>query len=272
MASKPLYSGPWYGPTNQSGKEPYKGKAAVALKRTVSRAGHLKWQGFDDTYNKNLERAVREIQKRHGLPVTGQVGLPTFKVLLKLKGGDGAPAIDAVAHRLFEEEWSRKHPPKPTRAQLEAKVRNAIVEYWETAIAHDSLWHYFQRRPFTTLGDDPAKGGYSDCSEMATAAMFYARQVTGIAVPDPNGYGYDGYGNTGTLYAHNRDRRVSGEYLEGDLALYGANASHHVTTCIKPGNAQTAVWGSNGSERGPLRCSLYYRGDLFAVVRPQLIP
>lgn len=268
-----LWSGPWRGPSNTKGVPAYVGPAAIALKRIVSRAEPdlFPWQGFDHFYNRRLERALAAIQRKHGLPGTGQTGHATFLLLMRLnrKGHPGELAADATARNLFEDAWAKLHPPVTPLT----KVHEAITDYWHGLISYGTIWHYLQRRPFTTLGVKPYRGGRSDCSEATTDAMFYARMVTGVFVPDPNGRGYDGWGNTDTQYAENRARTVHGAYAVGDLGIYGpASKTRHVVQCIKAGDAASSEWGSNGSESGPFAVRLGYRSDLLAVVRPRLLP
>jgi hypothetical protein len=119
-----------------------------------------------------------------------------------------------------------------------------------------------------SLGDNPDKTIYSDCSEGATAAYYWAGQQTGYDVPDPNGNGYDGSGYTETLWDHNP--RCQSPYRVGDLALYSSNGGH-VTLCIGAGDGSSSQWWSNGSEGGPYQEPLNYRSDLRGVVRPALL-
>jgi hypothetical protein len=119
-----------------------------------------------------------------------------------------------------------------------------------------------------SLGDNPDKVIYSDCSEGVTAAYYWAGKVTGYDVPDPNGNGYDGSGYTETLWANNPD--CQSPYRVGDLALYSSNGGH-VTLCIGAGDGSSSQWWSNGSEGGPYQEPLHYRSDLRGVVRPALL-
>lgn len=269
-----LYTGPWYGPSNHQGKKATHGKPIIAIKRTVSRARPdlFPWAEFNADYNRRLERALAQIQREHEILGTGQLGEPTFRLLQKLHRQEHPHemAMDNVAINLFEDEWGRLHPPVlPIK-----KVHDAIAEYWRGAVAYNSIWHYLQRRPFRTLGRAPHSGGYSDCSEMTTAALYYVRLATGIYVPDPNGRGYDGWGNSDTQWATNKTRRVlDGHYEIGDIGVFGPEwHTRHVVMCFEPGPPSVAVFGSNGSEAAPNETRIYYRSDLLGVVRPILIP
>lgn len=269
-----LFSGPWYGPSNRRGRKAYVGPAGRALKRIVSRAAPnlLPWAKFDEHYNRRLERGVAALQRQHDIAGTGQTGEPTFRMLMRLRrhGHPDELAADSVTLNLLEDAWAILHPPV-TPIQ---KVHDAIGDYCAEMEAYDAIWHYLQRRPFTTLGVKPYRGGRNDCSEYATDALFFVRQAIGIFAPDPNGRGYDGWGNTGTLYATNRARIIrDGAFVNGDMAIYGpASKTRHVTICRSPGSSRTAIFSSNGSEAGPLPTRVNYRGDLLAVVRPRLVP
>lgn len=269
-----LYTGPWHGVSNRQAKKPTHGPIAVALKRTVSRARPdlFPWKEFDDIYNRRLEHALATIQRDHDILGTGQVGEKTFRLLQRLprQGFPGEKAMDNVAINFFEDEWGRLHPPVTPLH----RIHEAIRDYWEGVIAYRSMWHYLQYRPFQTLGRKPSSGGRSDCSEGTTDACYWVRLATGIYVPDPNGRGYDGWGNSDTQWATNHSRQVrNGAFEIGDIGVYGPQwKTKHVVQCIEAGSSRTSIWGSNGSESGPNETRLYYRGDLLGVVRPILIP
>lgn len=153
-----------------------------------------------------------------------------------------------------------------THAEQVERVQRAMQDYCRRGIANAANWHYVQNRPMKTLGKNPDGTIKSDCSEGATATYFWAKQVTGLPVPDPNGNGFNGLGNTTTLSSHNSVLAKS-PYRVGDLALYNG----HVTICMAAGTKDTARFWSNGSEGGPYSEPLGYRSDLVKVVRPVLV-
>lgn len=150
-------------------------------------------------------------------------------------------------------------------------MQNAIAGYCNSGIANEPKIHYAQVRAMTSLGVSPAKGFTSDCSEFATAAYYWARQEKGVAVPDPNHSGFNGYGYTGTLV---NNPKVGAPYQIGDLALYGTSTGNttHVAICYVPGDASSSRWCSHGSEAAPYAVALHYRDDLVCVVRPGVMP
>jgi len=160
-----------------------------------------------------------------------------------------------------------KRRPTPTEKK---HVRDAIATYLERTEFYKARWHYLQLRRMQTLGVSAAKGGKSDCSEQAHASLFMGGKVAKVAVEDPSGLHWSGYGWTGTLLAANDDAEVDGAFLIGDFAIFGTSRSNttHVTTCRKKGSASTAIFTSNGSEAGPYATRLHYRPDLLGVFRP----
>lgn len=280
MSVNALYAGPFYGPGDKNGPDnsPY----MRGVKRGLSRAGYLTWAQFDDAYNKRTVNAVHAFKadkKNHLTDKNGNVwGKLAHEALEKAHRVDGngkatdEPALDHVALMLMEDGWSLKHP-KPVKTNIE-KVREAIAEYLEECIRYRSIIHYLQERPMRSLGVSPSHGFKGDCSELDVAACYWARTKTGIHVPDPSGYGFEGYGNTVSIYNTNRSRKLNvyGSFEVGDMALYGPYASRHTTICRVRGTAANARFTSHGSEVGPIDTLLRYRGDLFAVVRPILVP
>lgn len=282
-----LYSGPFYGVSDPNGRGGPIGDAnpaIIAYKRAAVRwtggTGALKWQkggNFNARFNKALEHDVHEMKKAWGFKDTSGwvIGNEFHQRLLKAQRRKGAfkpvePALDAVAVTILQDAYDTMHPGV---RDLTA-VRKHLAGWFEEMEAHEPIWHYLQRRPTPNIGVNPARGGYDDCSAYGICGYGYARDKSGVMVPDPGGYFYSGYGNTVSIYSTNRSRRVgtSATFEVGDAALYGPGASRHVTWCRKRGSASTAVWSSFGSESGPYACRLFYRGDLYAVVRPTLVP
>ena len=100
------------------------------------------------------------------------------------------------------------------------------------------------------------------------------RLLVRVQDQDPGGYGYTGYGNTGSILVENRRRRVplDRKFFVGDMALYGTwSDTKHVTICRRNGNTMTSVWTSHGSEAGPYDTRIIYRDDLLCVVRSEAL-
>lgn len=264
---------PLKGPGHAKG--PTVGPDVVAVKRATARAFPelFSWADFDQIYNERLATAWKAIQREYKIvPVTGDYGTGSHRLLTaRRRAGHPAEwAWDQTAINLMEGEWHHIHTPPTPPGEL---VKAAAADYMNRSLANAARWHYFQRRAMTNLGRRPEETEYSDCSEGATEVYFWTRLVTGILVPDPNGRGFDGFGNTDTLWAHNAQWQVplNGPFEVMDIALYAAHGGH-VIVCLQAGDRNTSVWWSNGSEAAPNTTRIYYRDDLRGIVRPRLTP
>lgn len=262
-ATQVPYTGPYYGPGNTNG--PMKGPTAKALKRMLIRLKYLdaNFSDLDEHYNAKLQAAMKKWQRTlTDVQPSGQYGRGSWEGARRAKVLDGPHkgeyALDGVAQALIKAEWDAAQIPT---AQ---DVRAALTDFCTRAESHQGVWTYSQRRPYTGLGVAPEQAHVNDCSSYVILAYYWAAQKTGLAVKDPSGYSYSGYGNTwDNLDGH---PKVSGSYLVGDLAHYDG----HVTVCRTPGDSQSSTWSSMGSDAGPDRRSLYYRDDFLFVVRPPL--
>jgi hypothetical protein len=270
----------FFGPSDPHKRGPDKNPYIMGLKRSLSRWDDsvLPWAQFDEHYNAKLEGAIKVFKSAHGISSPkyewGSVVHKALENALRDRGRTTPhdPAIDRVALNLMEDGYDMVHPPYvPTALE---KVQNAITNYLIACEQNAYRIHYLQQRPMRSLGVDPSRGFYGDCSELCVAALYWARTHTGIHVPDPAGYGFEGYGNSVTLYSVNRSRRLSlsANFMIGDIALYGPYASRHATICRQPGTMSHAIFTSHGSEAGPYATRANYRGDLYAIVRPILVP
>jgi hypothetical protein len=287
----PYEKGPPVGPDKvprvlsppSAGKGTFTGPDAMAVKRGISRAQRFDpWAplNWDYTYGEVIalgrgtgqvgDSGVRGFQRQE-FPLakakhTGIVNEETYqrmrRALVPVGPNEGDPIFDPKAVDLLFEAAKEYAPLTDIQ-----KVREAIVDFTRRAEAHEAVWHYSQRRPYTGLGDAPELKHWGDCSSYVILCYYWARQVTRIRVPDPSGYQYAGWGNTwDNLDGH--PRVTSGSYQVGDLAHY----SGHVTICRKAGDYLTSVWSSFGSESGPDDKDLHYSGDFIKVVRPPLLP
>jgi hypothetical protein len=287
----PYAKGPPVGPDKvprvlsppSAGKGTFTGPDAMAVKRGVSRAQRFDpWAplNWDSTYGEVIalgrgtgqvgDSGVRGFQRQE-FPLakakhTGIVNDETYqrmrRALVPVGPNEGDPIFDPKAIELLFQA-AKEYAPL---ADIE-RVRKELVDFCLRAEAHEHVWHYSQRRPFTGLGVAPEEKHSNDCSSYVIIAYYWARKVTGIRVPDPSGYNYTGYGNTwDNLDGH--PKIWSGSYQVGDLAHY----SGHVTLCRRDGDASTSRWSSFGAEDGPEDLPLHYRGDFIKVVRPPLLP
>jgi hypothetical protein len=256
-----------------------------AFKRGIWRGG--RWQGpasnFDTAYSKAFalgktggnvgESGIAGFQRQMKFPATGIVDEQTANAIRSARvptglPNAGQPLLDQTAINLLDDYIASQSKPPPAAVD---QVRAAITDYCQRSIGNEPKIHYLQERAIQAFGVPPETGFSTDCSGHSTCAYYWARKQTGVAVPDPNGNGYNGYGYTGTLV---NNPKVQGPYLVGDLALFGPSLSNttHVVTCYMPGDRLSALWCSHGSEAAPYAVTLDYRTDLLAVVRPPLTP
>ena len=267
----------------QGKKKSEDGPDVIAYKRTVSRLGRWPWEpsGWDDSFSNGFshgrsgnvgESGVAGVQRQGNVdPDSGWIGEATFNLLRSARVPEGLPhagdmAMDGVAANLIDDAYERFHGKGSLK-----EIEDAIADYLHDSIGNEPGLHYEQFREMNHLGIPPQNGFTCDCSGHSTSAYYWARKKTGVAVPDPNHSGYNGYGYTGTLVDN---PRVSAPYKIGDLAIYGSStgATEHVCTCMIPGDSSSSVWCSMGSEAAPYAVELHYRGDLLCVVRPGLLP
>lgn len=257
------YTGPYFGPSNPQG--PNKGPTAKALKRALFRLKYIDVDlaELDEHYNRKLEQAMKNWQKSlTDVQPSGQYGEGSWNAMRAAKVLDGPHkgeyAMDELARKLVRLEW------EATQVPTSDDVRAAIAMFCVKAEQSEVKWSYSQRRPYTGVGLPPEQAHVNDCSSYVILAYHWAKTQTGVNVPDPSHYSYNGYGNTwDNLDGH---PRVTSPYQVGDLAHYDG----HVTICRKSGTSTTAVWSSMGSNAGPRTEALYYRDDFLFVVRPSL--
>lgn len=114
--------------------------------------------------------------------------------------------------------------------------------------------HYAQIRPMRTRriaslhllqqALQSPHGITADCSESVTMLCRLA------GLDDPNGFGYDGHGFTGTLLHHLAHYTNPRSANVGALVVFGPGSGHHVCMVRHPG-ADPVLW-SHGQESGPI--------------------
>lgn len=134
--------------------------------------------------------------------------------------------------------------------RVDAKsYRDRIVKAAQEALAiGPSKYKYRQVRP---MPRSLFQAGtiYTDCSGFAT--LCYKAAGAG----DPNGFGYDGQGYTGTLVRHGRR---TGSPQPGDLVFYGSNASVPDHVAVYIGNGEVIQMGGDPD---PTQSPVHGRGD-----------
>ncbi|MDX6534010.1 MAG: NlpC/P60 family [Gaiellales bacterium] len=146
------------------------------------------------------------------------------------------------------------------RQRVEA--RNIILQAARKMLAHEDAIHYTQgarRWQGLDKGLRVVKGEfpkYADCSSITTWMLWNAltHAKRDLTIPDVvNGQHWDA-GYTGTQRAHGKV--VTGHLIVGDLVHYGPGTGAHVAMYIGGGKVF-----SHGSENGPYKLPVHYRGD-----------
>lgn len=127
--------------------------------------------------------------------------------------------------------------------------RDAIVKIALRALRDESKFHYHYRqsRPYPDSLFSAAAHSGIDCSSFATLVYKEA------GMPDPNGYGYNGSGYTGTLVARGHQVLVP---QPGDLVFYGGTVSVPGHVAVHVGSGKVV---EIGSDAGVLLCNDNYR-------------
>lgn len=254
-----------------------KGNTALAVKRALAHLGFLPWEPdvWDKQWNEKLNAAAAAWKVKRGLvpadSTDGSWGKGAHdQMRTAWFGEEKKPAFDGESQRLLKEEakaWDEAHKPKPppsvptkTAQQL---VREQITKFCEQGISEPD-WYYTQARA-VDITINPNGPASSDCSASVIQIFKWAKDKTGLNVPDPAMQNWSGYGNT-SYYEDDHPKVTTGQYMVGDLAHYDG----HVCLCYHPGDAQSADWWSFGSEP-PSSRKLHYRDDFRKVVRPPLV-
>jgi hypothetical protein len=280
---------PLYPPDAAPGHTPsVDGPDVVAIKRALKRGQRWavddSFESFDDSYSNRFAHGdgsgnvggsgVAGFQRQQNIsPDSGWIGQKTFDslnwALVPTGPNKGQPLFDDYAVTLLEQAWDRfqgkepEPPPPPPSKSPEERVREQITKFCTQGIGEPD-WYYSQARAIDKAVN-PNGPSTSDCSGSVIQIFWFAKQNTGLDVPDPAKQGWSGYGNT--QYYECEHPKVGAPYKVGDLAHY---YDGHVTCCYRAGDAQSADWWSFGSEP-PSSRKLHYRDDFWKVVRPPLL-
>lgn len=258
-----------YSKPNNTGGFKSKGNTAMAVKRALAHLKFMPWQPelWDYTYGATVYDAAAAWKRKRGIiagnSTDGSWGEKAHSVMRQTwfeKDGQQLPPFDSFAQDLLQKEKAGSVEPPDDNVK---RVRDALVEFANRGVAAGSRWNYNQARPID-VSIDPGGWVTSDCSGSVIQAYHWARQITGVNVPDPSKYGYGGWGNTWDD-EDGWPKVTDGKYLIGDLAHYDG----HVGMCVKDGSASSSRWWNFGSEPPSIR-ELNYRSDLRFVVRPPL--
>lgn len=179
-----------------------RGPDIKAYSRTLRRV-NIRHRPVTRFFGLHMVEGTRHFQREHGLTADGVLGPKTFEKL--------APHFDGY------DKWLIRHTtvkPPPHPRDLVAGACLAMLRH--------SPFPYHEVRPYPASFDLLYHEG-SDCSGTSTLAYKYAHTAQPDAVGDPNGFGFDGYGYTGTLLNHGT-RTTTPHH--GDLCFYYPAYSH----------------------------------------------
>ena len=121
-----------------------------------------------------------------------------------------------------------------------SEIRNGIVAAARWGIRNEPRIHYGEVRPIPLGRRLPLT---TDCSGFVTLCYYLG------GAPDPNGFGYDGQGWTGSLL----ERMQSVPQIvvrAGDVVVWGEYPGHHCAVVLEAG--EDPWLASHGQERGPI--------------------
>jgi Putative peptidoglycan binding domain len=202
-----------------------RGDDVRAIQRALRKA-KIRKRLATGNYGEATEQQIREFQRRRGLQRSGAYTVETHRELV----------------RFMENE---------VRLQYKSYIVKRVCL---DAVSRRSTIHYHQHRPMTDMGVWPNVPNSMDCSTLTT----WAFKSAGLA--DPNGFGYNGFGNTGSQVVHGRRVSSISQAVPGrSLVFYGVGVTH-VALLVDDTHVV-----SHGSEPGPLYLPWNYRGDIHSI-------
>lgn len=216
------------------------GKDVAAMQGALKRA-HCRPYAPTGSFAAPTRLQVKKFQVLHDVPQTGLYGPNTHAALI--------PYMSEYERHLFNDVNEQMHPT------VRHRVLNAA---WEGYLKRDQI-HYTEGplrmsgvRKKILLPNVPPD---EDCSSFATWCYWVA------GAPDPNGFDYNGYGNTGSQYP--RGKHVTfAQARMADIFFYGWSNGEPEHEAIYAGNGMVI---SNGSEGGPYYEKWDYRDDLVGI-------
>lgn len=168
--------------------------------------------------------------------------------------------------------FQRRHGIHKDLGVVRANTWRALHPYWDSysryLVLHTHIappltdkidkfvkvaWQHYDARPLRYVQERPMRNitpidRYLDCSEYVAACAHAA------GLPDPSGFGWNGYGNTDSFLAH-MPRPAAPQ--RGDLAFYSGPS--HVTIIVGSVRKYGLMCLSNGSDYGPRYLNVSYR-------------
>lgn len=208
---------------------PYqRGSDVAALQAAIARRGNL-YSARDGIYGPRTEYSVRQYQTAHRLAATGTVDAATARALGLRVGW--AVRWNPVSLALY----CHAHPGRIGYSEIMA------LRMW--GVTHRVKAGRFPR--------------FADCS----AFCVWLRWACGMS--DPTGLGFDGFGNSQSMWDNPLGKAVVGVLEAGDFCFYGRGGeTEHVTIYV--GNGMVV---SHGMPGGPYLWRYRYRTDYMGARR-----
>jgi hypothetical protein len=129
-------------------------------------------------------------------------------------------------------------------------VRQEMVSNCDWGVTHNAEIHYAEIRPMPINIPKYSLPFTTDCSGFATMMAKWS------GAADPNGFGFNGSGNTDTMLAHSQ--HISRDATQpGDFVVFGLNPSTHVVVLVQSAaGGHDALCVSHGQEADPIRVAL----------------
>lgn len=206
-----------------------KGRDVTAVQYALRHAGVREGKPTG-RYGKATKHQVGEFKRHAGIKDENGYGTHTHKHLW--------PEFGIRARRLYREAANNIGKSQVVHDVVAA----GMLGYEERAYIH------YTQGPdrMKDFAPPPNVPNDTDCSAFDTWCY-----KSGGA-PDPNGFGYNGYGFTGTMLEHGTQIATP---VVGCLVFYGHPVSH---VALYIGNGRVI---SHGSEAGPLLLDVHYRSD-----------
>lgn len=206
-----------------------KGRDVTAVQYALRNAGYREGKP-SGRYGRATKHQVGDFKEHHNINKENGYGAKTHAALW--------PSFGIRARRLYRkaaDNIAENHV-------LHNTIAAGMLGYEERDVVH-----YTQDgRRMTDFAPPPNVPNWTDCSGYDTWTF-----KSGHA-PDPNGFGYNGYGYTGTMLENGRQIASP---VPGCLVFYGHPVSH---VALYIGNGRVI---SHGSEAGPLLLEVHYRSD-----------
>jgi peptidoglycan hydrolase-like protein with peptidoglycan-binding domain len=131
-----------------------------------------------------------------------------------------------------------------------SQVRQEMVSNCDWGVTNNAEIHYAEDRPMPINIPKYSLPFTTDCSGFATIMAKWS------GAADPNGYGFNGYGNTDSMLAHS-EHISRDESQPGDFVVFGLNPSTHVVVLVQSAaGGYDALCVSHGQEADPIRVAL----------------